>query len=240
MCHKHLYGWVFLEMNNALSPKSHVPASVRLWSSLLMSTQAACGRHRSAVIRQQSVALMRCVPGLQVPHQAQGALRAHLQRHCCPPAVGLQQCRVLRLHGLQWLTWAWLPPQLAYSAQHCTTTAHPSPVHLPQELTPKHACQLSRGLCGVVRSALACYSVVQRVSCRGEPAVDPLTGKSISLLKLSPAEEDIVWVYENFSYSCEWPAFAVLDLGRLLLQGLKDMRQAGTCFQAACHASKRM
>ena len=36
--------------------------------------------------------------------------------------------------------------------------------------------------------------------------MDPLTGKSISLLKLSPAEEDLVWVYENFSYSCELPA----------------------------------
>ena len=56
--------------------------------------------------------------------------------------------------------------------------------------------------------------------------MDPLTGKSISLLKLSPAEEDIVWVYENFSYSCEQPAFGLYYLRSQLLQGLRAVRQA--------------
>ena len=57
--------------------------------------------------------------------------------------------------------------------------------------------------------------------------MDPLTGKSISLLKLSSAEEDIVWVYENFSYSCELPACALFCcLCTQLLQGLRPVRQA--------------
>ena len=34
---------------------------------------------------------------------------------------------------------------------------------------------------------------------KGEPSVDPLTGKSISLLKLTPEEEGTVWYFENFS-----------------------------------------
>ena len=137
------------------------------------------------------------------------SLKASLPTSCGSPAV---PCAAPARPPVADMGMAASPACVLCTALH-ETTAHPSPVHRPQELTPKHACQLSRGLCGVVRSALAGYSVVQRVSCRGEPAVDPLTGKSISLLKLSPAEEDIVWVYENFSYSCEWPAFAVSGLG---------------------------
>lgn len=34
---------------------------------------------------------------------------------------------------------------------------------------------------------------------KGEASVDPLTGKSISLLKLTPEEEGTVWYFENFS-----------------------------------------
>ncbi|KAK9815554.1 hypothetical protein WJX72_005656 [[Myrmecia] bisecta] len=37
---------------------------------------------------------------------------------------------------------------------------------------------------------------------RGEAALDPLTGREISLLKISAEEEKHVWLYENFSYRC--------------------------------------
>ena len=70
--------------------------------------------------------------------------------------------------------------------------------------------------------------------------MDPLTGKSISLLKLSPAEEDIVWVYENFSYSCECPVLHVLLLVWFAAAGPEGQTPGSTCFQTACQASKHM
>ena len=68
--------------------------------------------------------------------------------------------------------------------------------------------------------------------------MDPLTGKSISLLKLSPAEEDIAWVYENFSYSCESPSVAFFLLVYFAAAGPEGHAPGCTCFQTACQASK--